>query len=74
VGVHHSEHGLAFDINRRHRMAEEARRLAIACWSQTFAPARSSAEIDLGRILGGNDPPSGTRAVRLAAVFRISCG
>ena len=42
-------------------MAEESRRLAIPCWSETFAAARSPAEIDLGRILGGNDPPSGTR-------------
>ena len=29
--------------------------------SETFASARSSTEIDLGCILGGNDPPSATR-------------
>jgi hypothetical protein len=39
---------------------KEPRRLPVACRPKAMPAARSSAEVDLSRIVSGNNPPSGT--------------
>jgi hypothetical protein len=51
-------------------MAEEARRFPITCRAKASASLGSATEIDLGGILGRNNPASD--AVRVATVFKIS--
>src|SRR5215471_9321153 len=58
--VDNPEHRFIFNVNRYHRVAKEPRRLPVTCRPEASPSQRSCDEVDLGRILSGDNSPSGT--------------
>src|ERR1700716_542114 len=58
--VHDPEQRFIIEIDRNHRMAEKARRFPVTRWPETFSPAMTTFEVDLGGVLRRHNSSSGT--------------